>query len=104
FRLVVLAAGGSTTVSATIGVTTLWWAGYANWADFGPIWLTWWLGDAVGDLIIAPALMVWWEGRPAPELRTAWEAVGVALGLIGVGILVFSAGSPIAVRHYPLEF
>src|SRR5437016_6346501 len=41
FRFALVAALLSTTVSATVGVTTLAVSGYANWADYGPIWLTW---------------------------------------------------------------
>src|SRR5438309_6007395 len=39
FRFALVAALLSTTVSATVGVTTLAISGYANWADYGPIWL-----------------------------------------------------------------
>src|SRR6266566_6745878 len=48
FKLAVLAAMLSTTVSATIGVTTLSVTSFARWTNYGSIWLTWWLGDAVG--------------------------------------------------------
>src|SRR6266704_1423265 len=66
FIFTALAAMVSTTVSATVGVTTIWLAGYAGWADYGPIWLTWWLGDAAGDLVVAPAVLLWatkWRGQ-----------------------------------------
>ena len=32
------------------------------------LWLTWWLGDAVGELIIAPLLVIWLT-RPYPEWK-----------------------------------
>src|SRR5438128_1810021 len=54
----------STTVSATLGVTTLALTGNARWADFGPIWLTWWLGDAAGDIVVAPFLLLAFRRRP----------------------------------------
>src|SRR5207249_6786968 len=59
FRFAILAALVSPVVSATFGVTSLCATGYAEWADFGPMWLTWWLGDAGGALIVAPLLIVW---------------------------------------------
>src|SRR5262249_17331735 len=59
FKFVFLAAGLSTAVSATIGVTSLCVAGYASWSQFIWIWLTWWTGDATGDLIVAPPLLLW---------------------------------------------
>src|SRR5207245_7503885 len=49
-----LIAGLSTMVSATIGVTSLELGGYAAWTEGGRIWWTWWLGDVVGAIIIAP--------------------------------------------------
>ena len=74
FKFAVLAATASTMVSPTIGVTTLALAGFARWADFRPIWLTWWLGDATGALIAAPLLILWskhprlhWNGREVLE-------------------------------------
>lgn len=101
-RFLLLAAGFSTTVSATIGVTSLSLGGFAPWQEYGPIWLTWWLGDAVGDLLFAPAIILW-ATRPKRTGRV-WEAAGVGLGLAGFGWLAFGAGSPLGARHYPLEF
>src|SRR5947207_3147496 len=46
FAYVMLACIVSTTVSATVGVTSLMVSGLAAWANYGPIWFTWWLGDA----------------------------------------------------------
>ncbi len=66
---VVIASGLSTMVSATIGVTSGWLGGVIAPARTGEAWLTWWLGDALGNLVVAPFLLVWAE-RP----RVAWPA------------------------------
>jgi len=58
FKFAALAALLSSIVSATIGVGSLSLGGYAEWADFDSIWLTWWLGDATGALIVAPLLIL----------------------------------------------
>ncbi|HSY54807.1 MAG TPA: MASE1 domain-containing protein, partial [Opitutaceae bacterium] len=58
-RFILLAAGLSTAVSATMGVTTLCLGGFAPWAGYGSIWLTWWIGDAVSDFVLAPFLLIW---------------------------------------------
>src|SRR5258705_7258938 len=42
-RFVVFAAVIATSISATIGTTTLAIAGLAPWTAYGRIWLTWWL-------------------------------------------------------------
>src|SRR6266851_4764695 len=52
FKLAGLAALLSTTISATAGVVALCLGGFARWTDFGSIWSTWWMGDAVSDLVI----------------------------------------------------
>src|SRR5262249_28188898 len=54
FKFVGLAGMVATAISATIGVTTLSALGFAPWNDFEAIWITWWLGDATGALIVTP--------------------------------------------------
>src|SRR3989442_1613504 len=103
--LAALAALGSTAVSAPAGVAALSLAGFARWTDFGPIWSTWWMGDAVSDLVIAPAVLLW-AARPRVRWtrRQALEAVGLLACLAVVGIAVFGELVPWKDKHYPLEF
>src|SRR5205085_3999988 len=56
------AAVASTVVSPSVGLTSLALAGYADWARYGAIWTTWWLGDATGVLIFAPVVILWGAG------------------------------------------
>jgi len=104
-KFALLAAVASTAVSATLGVTSLALTGYASWSDFGAIWLTWWLGDAGGALILAPALVLW-----ANEPRVRWssreelEAIGALAALVLVGFLVFGGLEPLSREHYPQQF
>ena len=106
FKFVALAGLVSTAVSATIGVTTLSLTGYARWADFGPIWLTWWLGDAAGDLVVAPVVLLLCRPRP-PGATGARDRPVEALLLTGASILtalvVFGDLVP-ALAHYPLTY
>jgi len=106
FAFALLAALVSPVVSATLGVSSLCVTGYAQWADFGPIWLTWWLGDAGGALIVAPLLIVWAnEPRPASLDRARTlelAALGLALALTALG--VFGGLSPFAGRSNPTTF
>src|SRR5262249_48852880 len=48
----------ATPISATVGITTLAIAGYAEWANFANIWLTWWLGDMIGALVVTPVVVL----------------------------------------------
>ncbi|HXV44310.1 MAG TPA: MASE1 domain-containing protein, partial [Anaerolineae bacterium] len=52
--LVILAAAVSTTIGATIGTASLTLAGAISWAAYPSVWLVWWLGDAMGALLVAP--------------------------------------------------
>jgi PAS domain S-box-containing protein len=90
FKFVLLAGLFSTTVSATIGVTSLTLAGYAHWREYSSIWFTWWLGDAVGALVAGPILVLWCTGDGIPWSRArALEGVGLLAAVIAVGTLVF---------------
>jgi integral membrane sensor domain MASE1 len=62
-KFVLLAAIFSTAVSATFGVTSLALGGYADWQNYGSIWVTWWLGDVVGALLVTPAIVLWVSDR-----------------------------------------
>jgi signal transduction histidine kinase/integral membrane sensor domain MASE1/ActR/RegA family two-component response regulator len=103
-RLVVLAAGLSTTVSATIGVTSLCLAGQ-EWTHFSRLWLLWWFGDAMGNLVMAPLLLTWLR-RPAPRwpLGRIVEGAFLALSFILLGQLVFGGESMTGFKNYPLEY
>ena len=46
-------------IAATLGAASLALAGSADWSEFAPIWLTWWLGDAAGAVVIAPVIVLW---------------------------------------------
>jgi signal transduction histidine kinase len=93
--LIVLAAGVSTIVSATIGVSTLYLAGIVSGEQVGEAWQAWWVGDLIADLVIAPVLLVWATTprfRPAP--RQSLEAAALVASVLGVCLFVF--GSPVA--------
>lgn len=104
-RFVILAAFLSPVVSATIGVASLLLAGSAHPTLAGLIWLTWWLGDMGGALIVAPALLLWAKNRDfhwsAPQTI---EALALVASLLIVCQLVFGVPIATAGRDYPLEF
>src|SRR6184192_1813470 len=100
-----LAAVVSTIISPAFGVTSLALAGFADWANYGAIWLTWWLGDTTSDLLIAPLIILWsiaskrrWNRREAVE-------VGILLLLLFVlSEAVFCGWLTISARNYPIAF
>lgn len=105
FKFALFAGMIATAVSATIGVATLAVAGFANWAAFGSIWCTWWLGDAVGAVTVTPLLLLWWEN---PSLRWTREQITelafLFLGLFATGWVVFGKPFHSELKNYPLEY
>src|SRR6266849_1934132 len=101
-----LAAVVSTTLSPSFGVTSLALGGFAHWSNYGNIWLTWWLGDAAGDLVVAPLLLLW----SVPSRRRPWtrrDAIEVGiilLLLLGLAETVFGGWFPISAKNYPISF
>jgi signal transduction histidine kinase/CheY-like chemotaxis protein len=103
-RFALFAATLAPAVSATLGVTSLELTGLARWSDFAPIWLTWWLGDAGGALLVTPAVVLWAtksEGL-APE-RLA-EAALIAVAAVATGAVIFGGLQPLSVQHVPVAF
>lgn len=92
--LIVLAAMLSTTVSATIGVGSLHLAGILR---TGPMetWRAWWLGDAIGVIVVASLLLVWAGHRRSDRSRRQIvEAVALGAALLGVTAFVFLHTEP----------
>ncbi len=91
--------------SATVGVATLVWSGATAGAAPAPLWLTWWLGDLTGGLLIAPVLVLWAAPAPAgarPACRV--EMAGFVVALIATGAAVFATTSPAGVVGAPIAF
>jgi diguanylate cyclase (GGDEF)-like protein len=104
-KFAALAAVVTTALSATIGVATLVFGGLADRYALGPVWLTWWLGDSVGDLVVAPLILLW-AARPRLgwRLGQAVEASMLLGALIAAALVVFGGFAPARTINYPLEF
>ena len=88
FTLISLAA---TMVSATIGVSSLTIAGYAEVSSFMSVWLTWWLGDLAGALVVAPVVVLWAKSEPASLTPPQITGTGLTyLAAVAAGVIAFS--------------
>jgi len=105
FKFGLLAGMVSTTVAATFGVTSLALGGFADWARYGSIWCTWWLGDAAGAVVVTPFLLLW---RENPHLNwTRKQIIELAflfLAIFFTGWIVFGGRFHSALKNYPLEY
>jgi diguanylate cyclase (GGDEF)-like protein len=100
-----LAAFLSTMISATVGVSSLWASGLVANGDLATTWRVWWLGDMGGDLLVAPLLLVLASG-PILEARP-WiriEAATLVVALVGVSMVTFASGQPVAYLLFPVLF
>jgi integral membrane sensor domain MASE1 len=101
--LAILGGVVSTTISATIGATSLLVANEIASGDFGSVWRTWWLGDMGGNLVVAPAILVavtHWPYRRAPG--RILEAVALAAAAVGVSTFVFTHETSLIFILFPL--
>ena len=90
-----LAAGLSTTVAATAGATSLCASGLQPWSAFAGLWFVWWLGDAMGILLYAPALLIG-GSRPRPAYSRGHPVEAAVLAACVVLATVASFGGRLA--------
>lgn len=106
-RFCIVAGGVATAVSATVGVSSLCLGGVAPWQSFAYLWGTWWLGDVMGALVVAPFLLIWTTtGAWSIDRTTLTKTLLVLAFLILAGILAFWGPfvSSTGVSDYPLAF
>jgi PAS domain S-box-containing protein len=91
--LILLGAVVSTAVSATNGVTALW-IGNDLSGSYGFSWFLWWSGDAMGDLLVAPFLLVLFTVPLRSVVpRPKWvEATALLALFAGLSAFVFLEG------------
>lgn len=103
FALVSLAV--ATPISATIGVASLTLGGYADLEKFWPIWITWWLGDLTGALVIAPVIVLCaMSGARSLDRRELLESGAIFLVACVIGLFAFSPLFVQSPRWDPLGF
>jgi PAS domain S-box-containing protein len=109
FKFIGLAAMPSAAVSATVGVTSLALGHFAAWTDYGWVWLTWWLGNIVSAVILAPVLVLWTRHpRFAWNRAQALEAACLLFISTAVACFVFTSSflniSNLSLAFLPLPF
>jgi signal transduction histidine kinase len=90
--LIIGAAAISTLVSATIGVLSLSAGGviHSTRQQF-ETWRAWWVGDVLGDLVVAPLVIAWLRKPPrrARSATRALEAVALTAVLLVASCAIF---------------
>jgi PAS domain S-box-containing protein len=74
------------TVSASIGVLNLVGGGLIEAPTWGSVWVTWWVGDLMGALLIAPLLLTWSK----PSSFVPFQTRPIEFFLLASSLLAFS--------------
>jgi diguanylate cyclase (GGDEF)-like protein len=100
-----LVAVTSAVPGAAIGFSTLVMAGLVHAPEYGTVFLTWWLGNLSGALIIVP-LILHWANHPLVHWDTsrAAEAAALIVSAFTVSLVVFDKRFASAAHNFPLEF
>ena len=83
--LIGLGAAAAPLVSASVGVLSLCLTGLHPWERAPFLWFTWWLGDAMGVLLVAPVLLTWAD---APRIRARGVLLAEGLTVLAGAALV----------------
>jgi PAS domain S-box-containing protein len=93
-------------IAATTGATTLLLSGIINVDRYRSVWLTWWVGDGAGMVILAPALYAWMKKPRLSLPAREWsELLGVLTVTVVLGEVIFggwSWGGSVSPRPYLL--
>jgi signal transduction histidine kinase len=101
----VLVSLACTTIGSSIGTLTLMLTGNGAWQNFWPIWVTWWIGDLLGALVIAPVLLTWISLHSAyPNKRMYLEAGTLIILLAVVTWFVFSSQPLSGIFHQAMIY
>ena len=84
----------STLISATVGVVSLYAGGIVQPSRMLATWRTWWVGDMVGVLLIAPIILVWSTPARARREVHRLETVALVAVLFVVSALTFFSELP----------
>lgn len=105
FKFMFFSGFVSTMISATLGAISLALGGSLPWENCRNVWLTWWLGDMMGALVVGPLCILWGlHHRIEWSLDKFCEALFVLLMLCIAGACVFGGLGDDSVQHYPMSF
>ncbi|MER6573226.1 MASE1 domain-containing protein [Streptomyces sp. NPDC001093] len=100
--LVFLGALTAMLISASVGIGLLVLMGKLDVHNFWPVWLAWWVGDAMGVLLVTPLLLLLHRARRPPPVARWKEATALAVVACGlVPVAVYSSISALFLV-YPL--
>ena len=103
-RFAVLGGLVAPVAAATIGAASLLGAGLTTWTEWPRVWLTWWLGDAGGAVVVAPALVLLVATRQRNVPVRGLELLLLGAALWALSTAIFGGGFSISASNYALEY
>lgn len=93
------------TISATFGTTSLVLGGIGSWETYPINWFNWWVGDAVGCMVVAPAVFIWSRVKTFKlTLQEYLEGIGIMGIVFFLGLLFFTGTFPNFPFAYQVQF
>jgi signal transduction histidine kinase len=97
-----LAVGGATAISATVGTVSMVAGGVVDESGAAELWRTWWLADTSGGLVVLPLILAW-ARDPAGAWRRirTWEGAVAIAAVTALTVVAFSTEEPIRYTVFP---
>ena len=102
-RFIFMAAIIPPAVSATIGNLSLYFVSADSWQHLPELWVTWWLGDCFGAIILTPFLLAWAKPWNIEPIITK-EVVACFALLFVTSMVIFDGWAPGPDRNYPIAY
>lgn len=101
----ILVALFSAMISATIGTYSLLISHTIKGASYPLTWVSWWLGDFISDLVVAPFILVWGiRYRFFLRSKKMWEVLALFFSQIAVSIIVFGDAFNLHSNNKPITY
>lgn len=91
--------------SASFGVLALCCGRIVPWSAYGFTWITWYIGDAIGVILVAPLLLTWRDVLPlASQPKKLFEIAALISLSVCTSVIIFSGVLPASFRYLTLLF
>jgi signal transduction histidine kinase len=100
----VTVATGLSALSSLLSVTLIAPPGTRSWELYWHTWEVFWIGDALGMLVLTPLLLTWLRGSREGRLQRRWEVGALLTVLILAAHFVFSHELPEQWTFHPLIY
>ncbi|MEP6987083.1 MAG: MASE1 domain-containing protein, partial [Chloroflexota bacterium] len=91
-------------ITSTIGIVALTIGSTVNGANVQDIWLEWFMGDAIGILVLSPLIMLWWNHYQLTKNYRRWlEVAALVICVIAISLFIFQPSS-YRIGNFPLTY